>query len=82
MGQTVGNTFLPAVKKTCLQQRHEYQAGRTEGVAPKLPDQTFETHETKTDSAVIKSEHLRCFRVIFKVFPGRFRMFPGVSEGF
>ena len=82
MGQRVGNTFLPAVNKSCLQQRQEYQAGRTEKVAPKLPEQTFETHETKTDSAVIKSDHLGCFRVIFNVFPVCVHVFPVVSEGF
>ena len=82
MGNKVGNTYFPAVKISCLQQRHEYQAGTTEGMAPTLLDQTLETHETKTDSAVITSRHLGCFRVIFRVFPGCFRVFPGVSEGF
>ena len=82
MGNKVGNTYFTAVEISCLQQRHEYQAGRTEGMAPKHPDQPLETHETKTVSAVIKSTHLGCFRVIFRVFPWCFRVFPSVSEGF
>ena len=82
MGNKVGNTVVPAVKQSCLQQRHEHQAGRTEGMAFKHPDQPLETHETKTVSAVIKSRQLGCFRVSFRVFPGCFRVFPGVSEGF
>ena len=73
---------FPTVKQSCLQQRHEHQAGRTEGMAFKHPDQPLETHETKTVSAVIKSRQLGCFRVSFRVFPGCFRVFPGVSEGF
>ena len=82
MGNKVGNTLFPAVKQSCLQQRHEHQAGSTEGMALKHPDQPLETPETKTASAVIKSRQLGCFRVSFRVFPGCFRVFPGVSEGF
>ena len=82
LGNKVGNTLFPAVKQSCLQQRHEHQAGRTEGMAPKHPDQPLETHETKTVSAVIKSTQLGCFRVSFKVFPKCFLVFPNVSEGF
>ena len=82
MGNKVGNTFVPAVKQSCLQQRREHQAGRTEGMAFKHPDQTLETHDTKTVSVVIKSRQLGCFRVSVRVFPGCFQVFPGVSEGF
>ena len=82
MGKHVGNTLFPAVKKSCLQQRHEYHAGRTEGMALKHADQPLETHETKTVSTVTKSRHLGCFRISFRVFLGCFRVFPGVSEGF
>ena len=82
MGKKVGNTCFPAVNQSCVQQRHEHQARRTEGMAFKYSDQPLETHETKTVSAVIKSRQLGCFRVSFRVFPGCFRVFPGVSEGF
>ena len=82
MGKNVGNILFPAVKKSCLQQRHEYHAGRTEGMAFKHADQPFETHETKTVSTVTKSRHLGCFRISFRVFLLCFQVFPGVSEGF
>ena len=82
MGKNVGNTLFPAVKQSCLKQRHERQARRTEGMALKHPDQPRETHETKTVSAVIKSRQLGCFRVSFKVIPVCFLVFPNVSEGF
>ena len=51
-------------------------------MAFKHPDQTLETHDTKTVSVVIKSRQLGCFRVSVRVFPGCFQVFPGVSEGF
>ena len=51
-------------------------------MALKHPDQPLAKHETQTVTAVFKSRQLGCFRVRFKVFPGCFRVFPGVSEGF
>ena len=82
MGKKVGNTFVLTVKQSYLQQRHAHQAGHTEGMALKHPDQPLGKHETKTVTAVLKSRHLGCFRVSFRVFPGCFLVFPSVSEGF
>ena len=58
------------------QQQHEYQAGRTEEMAFKRPDQPLETHEKKTVPAVIQSIHLRCSGGICKVCLKCFHVFP------